>query len=454
VSDVRPFYRRRSLFGPLVVVAIGIAFLLRNFGVISYRSFGWWFARYWPLLLIFWGVVKFLEYLWARHRNEPYPGVGAGGVVFLIFLVIFGVAATGASRMDWGWVYVDPGDEFTDTFGIFGTRYDFTESFAQSMPTATQVKVLSARGDVSITPSPDNQAHVLVHKYTRSHSQDEANQFNNSTHAQFQQQGTVWLLDLTTGNFSEGRFDLVIQVPSKYAISLLARHGDIHVSQMQSDLDLEANHGDITTEQIAGTVFLRPHRNDVTVTNVKGNVTIDGDVGDSSISEVTGTLTFSTGFSGDLQFSHIFGPVHFKSLRTDLQFGKLDGDLNMDGNDLRANSVAGPFTLSTQTKDIHLEDITGSVHIDDRRGDIEVEAKAPLGNVDISTTGGEINISLPEKPGFQLDAESDSGEIQSDFSLSVNNQTKNATATGAVGTGGPVVKLKTNRGTIQIHKAG
>jgi len=449
MSGALPYHRRRSLFGPLLIAAIGVIFLLRNFGVISYHSFSWWFIRYWPVLLIIWGAVKFLEYLWARQHNQPYPGIGAGGVVFVIFLIIIGATATAASRLDWGWVDSD-GD--WDGLGIFGTRYEFTQSFAQPMPVVTQVKVLSEHGDISITPSPDDQAHVVVHKYVRRHSQDEANQFDHSTSAKFQQQGTVWLLDLTGGDFHEGRFDITLQVPSKCPLSVVAQRGDLEVSQLHSDLDLEANHGGISAEQITGDAILRPHRNDVTVKNVTGNVTIDGDVGDSTVSEIAGSLTFSTGFSGDIELSHIAGPLHFKSSRTDLQLGKLEGDLNMDSGDLRANSITGPFTLTTQTKDVHLDDVSGSIRIDDRRGDIEVQAKAPLGNVDISTTGGEISVSLPAQPGFQVDAESDSGEIQSDYSLSINNQTNNATASGSVGKGGPQVRLRTNRGTIQIHK--
>jgi DUF4097 and DUF4098 domain-containing protein YvlB len=453
MSDVRPYYRRRSLFGPLLIAGIGVVFLLRNLGVISYRNFGWWFSRYWPLLLILWGVVKFLEYLWARQRNEPYPGIGGGGVVFLVFLIIFGLGATGASRMDWGWVDIDPGDDWGDNLGIFGTRYDFTESFTQPMPTGTQVRVLSSRGNITIIPSPDDQAHVVVHKYTRDHSQDAANQFNNSTHSKFEQQGTVWLLDLTGGNFSSGRFDLEVQVPPRYALSLVATRGDIRASQMQADVDLEADRGEISVEEIKGNAFLHPHRHDVTAKNISGNVNIEGDVGDSTISDVGGSLTLSTGVSGDIALSHITGQVHFKSLRTDLQFSKLDGELNMNSGDLHANSLAGPFTLSTQTKDVRLEDVTGSIHIEDHRGDIDVQAKAPLGNVDITTTGGEINISLPEQAGFQVDAESKGGEIQSDFGLTINNDKDDATATGAVGKGGPQVRLKTNRGTIQIHKS-
>src|ERR1043166_2479738 len=92
---------RRSLFGPLVVVGIGVIFLLRNLGVISYHTLGWWFARYWPALLIFWGLIKLIEYLEAKRSGRPAPGIGAGGVVFLIFLVMSGWAATRASRVNW-----------------------------------------------------------------------------------------------------------------------------------------------------------------------------------------------------------------------------------------------------------------------------------------------------------------------------------------------------------------
>lgn len=452
MNGTRQYYRPRSLFGPLLLAAIGIIFLLRNIGVISYHTVGWWFSRYWPVLLIVWGLVKLGEYLWARQHNQPYPGVGASGVVFIVLLILFGMAATGASRVNWNWD--NSGDDWNDPFGFFGNRYDFTQNFAQPMPAATQVKVVSERGDITITPSPDDQAHVVVHKSTRSHSQDDANRFNNSTTAKFEQQGTVWLLDLTGGEYSQGRFDLTLEVPPKYPLSVQVRHGDLHVSQLNADVDLEANHGDITTEEIKGDVILRPHRNDLNVKDITGNVSIDGDVGNSTVSDVSGGLSYSTSVAGDIQLTRITGPLHFKSSRTDLQLEKIDGDLTMDGGDLHANSVTGPFTLSTQTKDVHLDEVTGSVHIDDRRGDIEVQAKAPLGNVDITTTGGEINISLPEKPGFQLDAQSDSGEIQSDYGLTINNSNNNANATGTIGKGGPQVRLRTNRGTIQIHKAG
>ena len=441
-------YRRRSLFGPLFVVAIGVLILVANLGYVSGPKLALWFSRYWPVVLIVWGVTKFIEYQIARSRNEPYPGIGGGGVIFVVFLVLFGMAATGISRMNFDWD-IDPGDDWG---AWFGNRYEFTENFATPMPTGTQVRVLSARGDITITPSPDNEAHAFIHKFVRSRSQDEANQFNNATHVKFEQQGSVWLLDMTGGNFPQGRFNMELQVPPKYAVSLTDRRGDIHVSQIQADVEIETSRGDVTIEQIKGNALVREHRGDVKATGVTGNLNVDGDVSDSTVSDVGGTLTFTGSYSGDIQLSRIAGQVRFTSIRTDLQLAKLDGDLSMDRGDLKGNSITGPFTVRTETKDINLENITGDVHIQDRRGDIEIVTKAPLGNMDIITTGGEINVHLPEQPGFQVDAESNGGEIQSDFALNISNQRGNATASGTVGKGGPVVKLKTSRGTIQLHK--
>ncbi|HYX51836.1 MAG TPA: DUF5668 domain-containing protein, partial [Candidatus Limnocylindrales bacterium] len=99
-----PYYperRPRSIFGPLLLIAIGVAFLLKNLGVISLHGFGRWFAHYWPLLLILWGVIRLGEYLWARQQGYAMPRLGGGAIVFLVFFVISGLIATRAARVDW-----------------------------------------------------------------------------------------------------------------------------------------------------------------------------------------------------------------------------------------------------------------------------------------------------------------------------------------------------------------
>jgi DUF4097 and DUF4098 domain-containing protein YvlB len=78
--------------------------------------------------------------------------------------------------------------------------------------------------------------------------------------------------------------------------------------------------------------------------------------------------------------------------------------------------------------------------------------KGPLGNIDVNNVRGEIDLTMPANAGFQLDAQSIAGEIQSDFNVSVDNSGNNATAHGTVGKGGPAVRLKADHGTIQLRK--
>src|SRR5262245_43462326 len=82
--------RRRSLFAPIVLIGIGIVFLLVNMRMIGLASVMVAFAKYWPLIIILWGVIKLIEHLNARNQGLPAPGIGAGGVFLLIMLMFFG----------------------------------------------------------------------------------------------------------------------------------------------------------------------------------------------------------------------------------------------------------------------------------------------------------------------------------------------------------------------------
>ena len=88
---VPPRRYRRSFAGPLVLITLGLIFLLGNLHMISWARLGTLFAHYWPALLIFWGVVKLIEYQQAQRDGLPHRGIGAGGILLVIFIVICGL---------------------------------------------------------------------------------------------------------------------------------------------------------------------------------------------------------------------------------------------------------------------------------------------------------------------------------------------------------------------------
>ncbi|MEO5937069.1 MAG: DUF5668 domain-containing protein, partial [Terriglobales bacterium] len=116
--------RRRSIFGPIILISIGVIFLLVNAGFVTAKTAFVTFARYWPVLLIIWGVMRLIEYLRARQEGVQPPGIGAGGVIGLIFLVLFGVSVStayrGSQNVNWNNLRneIDVNDdEFSKWFG-------------------------------------------------------------------------------------------------------------------------------------------------------------------------------------------------------------------------------------------------------------------------------------------------------------------------------------------------
>jgi DUF4097 and DUF4098 domain-containing protein YvlB len=123
---------------------------------------------------------------------------------------------------------------------------------------------------------------------------------------------------------------------------------------------------------------------------------------------------------------------------------------------LRANQLAGPFTVVTRSKDINLDDISGDIKVENTNGEVNVNpGKLPLGNIEIDNHRGQVALTLPAAAGFQADLRTRRGEINSDFpGISVNNNRGEATASGTFGKGGPKVTITNDAGGVYLKKVG
>jgi len=452
-----PYPRRaRSLVGPVILIALGVFFMLATMGRISPRIFWTWFARYWPVFLILWGMVRLVEYMIAHSKGEPAPRTGAGSIVFLVFFILFGLSATGVSRVNWSGVKDVTGLDDSDInfFGAMGgDTYEFTDTQAQPIEGGAQFKILARRGSIKIDPSPDAQAHLVVHKSIRSDSQDNANRMNQNTHPKFIQQGSLWILDATGTDYERGKFDYELQLPADKSLYLSTHRGDITVMNRDKAVEVTTDHGDINLEQIKGNAFLHVRSGSATVKDITGDVTVDGEVEDGNVAGVTGSLDFNAGYNGEVQIAKIGKQLRFKSVRTELQGPKLDGELNMSRGSIRATSVTGPFRLDTRSNDVRLEDASGDIHVENRNGIVEVRTKSPLGSIEVNDAHGDVTVEVPDNASFVLDAQSTNGNISSEFpGVKVDNQPRDATARGTVGKGGSTMRLRSDRGTIQVRK--
>src|SRR5438067_3091358 len=404
--------RRRSMAGPIVLIFIGFLFLLGNMGLINIHNLFHGFAHFWPVLLILWGLVKVFEHYRAQQEGYESPGIGAGGVIFLIFLVIFGGMASIASRADWSNVGFDMGS----------TGHTFQTDLEQPFPAGASFKGIADHGDVVIRAWDENKVKVHVRETLRGKDQATAKQVFEGNKPTLSTEGNM--VTLRSGSRQQGpkiqigfwtgpaqETNLEIYLPRKAAADLELDHSDLSLADREGNVKIETEHGDISLRDVKGNVEISSDHGDASLSNVTGNVHMSGGPGDLSISDVTGQLTVNSERFSNMSLSKISKGVHFTSPRTDMDLGKLDGHLEMDEGDLSGGNISGGFKVNARNKDISLSGVSGDVAIDNSHGDIELQLNAPLGNVDVKNQNASVRIWLPEHAHFPLDATSHGADI-------------------------------------------
>lgn len=450
---VRPPRPPRSLAGPVVLIVIGIFFLLGNLHILYWHDLGSWFAHYWPVLLILWGIIKLIEYHQANRTGNRPAGIGAGGVLLVIFLVAAGLIATSASNFDWGQIRDQMHIEGAD-IPWWGHTYDYNSDVEQAFPVGGSLRVTNTRGAINVNTSNDNRLHVTVHKRINAEKQEDADKWNTSTQPQVNVSGQVVTLNANTRGAGDHwvNSDLDIALPRKASVVLSTSHGDINIMGRDGNAEVTSQNGDVSVTDLNGSLILDLQHSSARVSQISSDVTIQGRANDVSIEDVKGTVHLDGDFMESVKLSRIAKSVSFKSSRTDMDFSQLSGYLNLDSGDLEATSIIGPFRLRTRSKDIMLNGVSNEVHVQNENGAVEVHVNK-LGGLDIRNAKGDIRIFVPAKSGFQLDAQVHDGEIQSDFSdLKINNNDQHSSATGSVNGGGPRMSIENDHGTIEIRK--
>ena len=452
------YYYRRSMVGPFILIVIGVILLLGNMHIVHWPSLGMWFARWWPLILILIGVLKLSEYYVAQQRGYRAPGIGAGGVILLVFLCMFGFAATKGSHVNWGAVNNDM-DWDNGGWTWWGETYNYSDQLEQPFPDGSNLQVVSDAGSVTVNAWEQKTIRIVVHKKVVSDSQGSADQLNGQTKPTISTADKLIVVNANTTGGGSGRVrsDMEIFLPASAAADISTRRGDIVVRSRAAEVKANTSRGDVTVEDVKGDATLTARGGSIEAKNIAGDVNVNsGRVDDTTISDVSGAVRLNGEFTGTTRLSKIAKGVQFQSSRTDLKFGKLDGDLTMDMGELRANQLTGPFSVVTRSKDINLDDVSGDVKVENTNGEVTVNSgKLPLGNIEIDNHRGQVAVTVPSAAGFQVDLRTRRGEINSEFpGISINNQHGEASASGTFGKGGPKITVTNEVGAVYLKKAG
>ena len=450
-----PRPRHRSLAGPFVLIVLGVVFLLGNLHMLSWGQIGRWFAHYWPVLLILWGVIKLIEHQRARREGVRPSGIGAGGIVLIVTIVVCGLVATQIERFNWSGLRDEINFDDDDFNNIFGDSYNFNDHLEQAFPANASLKVIDNRGAVSIHASDDNKITVVVRKRVGADSQSDADKYNSETKPTITVIGALVTVDAKVEGAGDHpvETDLDISLPRKAPVIINSRRGDVNVTGREGNVELSTQHSDTSVEEVTGNVKINQDKGSLKVEQVSGDVHVDGHLNEVTVADVKGSLQLDGEFQESIKLERIAKTVTFKSSRTDMEFSHIDGSLDLDSDDLHADELTGPLHLTTRSKNIRLDGVSGDVRLQDDNGSIAL-AMRTLGNVQIDNRNGDVQVSVPDKAGFRLDARTRDGEIQTDFSeLKISNDEHESRASGSVGNALAHIVVNNEHDGIEIRKA-
>ncbi len=460
-------YRRGSIFWALLLIAVGTIFLYHNFNPAIHPDAWEIIAKFWPILIIFWGLSKLVDYLQAQaHPDKVAPPLFSGSEVILLLLILALGTMTSKIILHWHqWAGITGDGEIGD---LFLNPYTYTQTISRASKPQPHLIVVDRRGDVEIRSSDQAVLEAVVKKVIRAENEEAAKKISDQLKFEFVDQAGRWVLQsnlesVPAGRAGEGlvvdrsvRLDIALRVPKGTSAEITTERGDIVLDGLRGDQTLTARNGDVRVSDTEGLVRIHKTGDLTEVSGVKGNVELDGRGNDVEISDVAGTVTVSGDFSGSMQFRNVSQTLRYTSSRTDLTLQKLAGRLSMDLGSLEARGVDGPFELSTHQKDITLEEFRHNVKITNTNGAIQLRTSvAPSHSIEVDSKKGDIDLTLPETAAFQIEASSRQGEAESDFSgpnLKVQHQGGAPSITGSYGKGGPTIRLTTAYGTIHLTR--
>ena len=451
--------RRRSILGPVVLVAVGIVFLLVQTGHLQNDLLWDWYGHWWPFLLILAGVVLLAE--WGIDHARPqdpqqlYVRRSIGGGVFslLALLAIVGLIV-GATR--------NHREYFVHGFGLspdnleefLGDKHESDQVLTEAFPAGGSLSVDNPRGDVSITGiSADNQIHISLHKQVYSRSDSDAENKARELSPKLSTSGNILCVSLPTLNGAVA--DLTISVPASAAATINANHGDVQVNQLKAPVTITANHGDVSVSGIKGSILTHINNNGSSFSahDITGPVSLEGHVGDLTLSDINGPVSLSGEIFGSTHLEHITSSLKLHTSRTDFQLARLDGAMDIGNTDFSADQCVGPVVLTTGNRNITLERITGDLSVTNRNGSVDLISAPPMGNVTVQNRNGSVSLTVPDHANFTVSAETSDGDVENDFSLSSQERDNRKTLNGTVGKGGSLVRINTSQGDVAVKKA-
>jgi hypothetical protein len=180
--------------------------------------------------------------------------------------------------------------------------------------------------------------------------------------------------------------------------------------------------------------------------------------GDVVVGDLGGRIKARTS-GGEIKLGKMGSDVDASTSGGDVELEEAAGEtkLGTSGGNIAVGRIAGPAELHTSGGDIKVETVENTLNADTSGGNVKAGFKGPLkGDCSLSTSGGEVKATIGRAVGLRLDARTSGGDVNADgLTITIDHGgVGKSSLSGNVNGGGPLLKLRTSGGNIEIEEKG
>ncbi len=454
-----------TIFWGLTLVSIGGLLLANNLGY-SVPIWGY-VVRYWPALLIAWGLLKFVDYYRFRSSGDNRPLFSGGEVALLILVIFAGSAITTAANVspDLGHIF-EIGD--LDLWDITGNNYSYDQyQELESARPGSDIDIVNFYGNVEVRPSESDRIIVEVKKTIRAANKETADRLNgefvfsildqNSKYRIVSNRDDAFGVRRIGNERQRFKSSLTIQVPKRSAVRVENRNGRVNVQNLTGNQNIANRYGEVEVRDITGGVKVENRNGSVTVQDVSESVTLDNRYSNTTAKNIGGNLEIDTR-NGSVDVSGVKGNATITNRYAPISVENVQGELTINGrnNSIDVQHIEGDIRSDSSYQNVSIRDGRGAVTVNSRNGDILIGfVKPPQKNITITSRYGNVTLELPSGSSFTVDARTEHGQVESEFEgLNTTKSNREGSISGHAGQGGPQITVTLRNGDIHLDKRG
>jgi DUF4097 and DUF4098 domain-containing protein YvlB len=360
----------------------------------------------------------------------------------------------------------------------------WVEEITGSLPAARQVKVNVEMGNVSVRGGQEHQITYVIKKRASNGSEAAARRQLEDMRVSATRHGEMAVFEATwEGRHAHLKLDIDITLPrATELVKVDTDGGNVSVASVSGRVEAESGGGNVRVDDIGGSTTLQTGGGNVEAGTVGGDLVLTSGGGNIRIGSVKGRVVTSTGGGrisigssernvtadtggGSIQVNTCGGELKANTGGGSMEVGNVAGKASVrtGGGSIRLSGAKGAVVASTGGGSLELLNLAGGVRAETGGGSITAEFAngATLADSMLDSGAGDIVVYMPQSLRITVKASIDTAtghKIRSDFpEFKITSEggqwgPRTVYAEGALNGGGPVLKVHTGVGNIDLRK--